>query len=197
VSEHNLIEALEARIAGRIDAIERQTEDAIAQLRVDADALLKENESHQRALAEEAFLAHQRERKTQVRNEVQAQKRKLQFEAIESILGDIGTHLAGLPETPDYAEIWPRLLREAREAYARERTDPAILRVAERDRGLAERHGGDGESVELDPAMTDGVQLVSPDGRFRVVNTFQSRFRKGRGEFALMIAESLHTRMST
>ena len=191
MSESKLIEALEAEIAQRIGVIEQETERKIQQLRREAEAVLKEVEAHQQALAEEEFRAYTLARKAQDANAAAGRIRRLQFDTSESLFREIEQELHLVRDRMDYPDIWQRLYLEALDSYREERSDAPVLRVCVRDRELAEGSVDEGDSVEVDPTMTDGVQLRSPDGRFRVMNTLQSRFQKGRREFARIIGDAL------
>jgi len=191
MSESKLIQALEAEIAQHIGVIEQETEGKIQQLRSEAEALLKEVESHQRALAEDEFRTHAKARKAQDANVATERVRKLRFDTSENLFREIEQELLLVRDRGDYPDIWRRLYREALERYREERSDAPILRVVVHDRELAEQRVGNDALVEVDPAMADGVELHSPDGRFRVVNTLPSRFLKGRREFARIIGSVL------
>jgi vacuolar-type H+-ATPase subunit E/Vma4 len=87
------------------------------------------------------------------------------------------------------------MFTEALGVYRRERSDTPVLQVAPADRELAQCHAPDLARIEVNDAVPDGVELLSPDRHLRVQNTVPSRLRQGREEFLKTISEAIKERL--
>jgi vacuolar-type H+-ATPase subunit E/Vma4 len=191
MAEHRLVEAMEEEVAAKISEIEWQTEEAIHTLGAEADAALAEAENLERLRAEQRFLGHKRERRSHFENEWRGRIRNLQFEIVDQVFRELEEMVGRARQRQDYPQVLCRLLDEALRVYRQERDDWPVLRVAPGDCELARARLPEAIAVEVDPAIDGGVELFSPNERFHVKNTLQSRLRKGRDEFLKMISDAI------
>ncbi len=197
MTEHRLIAAMEDEIAGKIAEVERQADEAIRAIEAEAAQTLTDAQAREESRLEEQLRQYEREQRTRLENEWRSRIRNLQFEVAEGVFGDLARAAADVRRRDDYPSLWSGLLQEACAAYRRERTETPILRTAPADRPLAERQAAEVAAIEVQEAIADGVELLSPDRRLRVVNTLAARLHRGRDEFLKMISDALQERIST
>ena len=197
MTEHRLIAAMEEEIAAKIADIERQADEAIRAIEAEAAQSLADAQAREEARREEHLRQYEREQRTRLENEWRSRIRNLQFEVAEGVFGELARAAAAVRRRDDYPSLWSGLFQEASAAYRRERTEAPILRTSPVDRLHAERHGAEVAAIEVQEAIADGVELLSPDRRLRVVNTLAARLHRGRDEFLKMISDALQERIRT
>jgi vacuolar-type H+-ATPase subunit E/Vma4 len=194
---HRLIAAMEEEIAAKIAEVEGQADEAIREIEAEAAQTLAEAQARDESRLEEQLRQYERERRTRLENEWRSRIRNLQFEVAEGAFGELARAAADVRRRDDYPSLWSGLFQEAWAAYRRERTEAPILRTSPADRPLAERQAAQVAAIEVQEAIADGVELLSPDRRLRVVNTLSARLQRGRDEFLKMIADALRERIPT
>jgi len=197
MTEHRLIAAMEEEIAAKIAESERQADEAIRAIEAEAAQTLADAQAREQSRLEEQLRQYEREQRTRLENEWRSRIRNLQFEVAEGVFGELARAAAAVRRRGDYPSLWSGLFQEACAAYRRERTEAPILRTSPADRPLAERQAAEVAAIEVQEAIADGVELLSPDRRLRVVNTLASRLHRGRDEFLKMISDALQERIRT
>ena len=197
MTEHRLIAAMEEEIAGKIADVERQADEAIRAIEAETAQTLTDAQAREESRLEEQLRQYEREQRTRLENEWRSRIRNLQFEVAEGVFGDLARAAADVRRRDDYPSLWSGLFQEACAAYRRERIETPILRTAPADRPLAERQAAEVAAIEVQEAIADGVELLSPDRRLRVVNTLAARLHRGRDEFLKMISDALQERIPT
>lgn len=195
--EHRLIAAMEEEIAAKIAEVERQADEAIRAIEAEAAQTLADAQAREESRLEEQLGQYERQRRTQLENEWRSRIRNLQFEIAAGVLGDLMRAAAAVRQRDDYPALWSGMFQEAWAAYRRERTEAPIARTSPADRPLAERQAAEVAAIEVEEAIADGVELLSPDRRLRVVNTLAARLHRGRDEFLKMIADAFQERIRT
>lgn len=197
MAEHRLLAAMQDEVAAKIAAVEREAEETIRGIDAAVDQALAaeraEAETRLRDLADEYERRARRQREQDWRSRI----RELQFKFVEQAFHALALGAAEIRRRDDYPEVWTHWLQEALAVYGREQADAPILRTAPADRHLADRYATAVASVEVRESLADGLELLSPDGRVRVVNTSASRVDRGRDEFLKMIADTFQERVST
>lgn len=196
MAERRLLAAMQDEVAAKIAAVEREAEEAIRGIDTAVDQALTaeraEAESRLRDLADEYERRARRQREQEWRSRI----REMQFELVEQAFHALALGAAEIRRRDDYPKVWTHWFAEALTVYGREQTDAPILRTAPADRHLADRHAAAVAGVELSDSLADGLELLSPDGRVRVVNTSASRVDRGRDEFLKLIADTFRERVS-
>ncbi len=197
MAEHRLLAAMQDEVAAKIAAVEREAEETIRGIDAAVDQALAaeraEAETRLRDLADEYERRARRQREQDWRSRI----RELQFKFVEQAFHALALGAAEIRRRDDYPEIWAHWFQEALAVYGREQADAPILRTAPADRHVADRYATAVASVEVRESLADGLELLSPDGRVRVVNTSASRVDRGRDEFLKMIADTFQERVST
>ena len=197
MAEHRLLAAMQDEVAAKIAAVEREAEETIRGIDAAVDQALAaeraEAETRLRDLADEYERHARRQREQDWRSRI----RELQFKFVEQAFHALALGAAEIRRRDDYPEIWAHWFQEALAVYGREQADAPILRTAPADRHVADRYATAVASVEVRESLADGLELLSPDGRVRVVNTSASRVDRGRDEFLKMIADTFQERVST
>ncbi len=198
MTEHRLIAAMEQEIAAKIAEVERQADEAIRAMEAAAAQTLADAQAR-----EESRLEEQR---APVRGRASARGWKTNGDpasatcSLRSPKACSASWHARRPMSArrdDYPSLWSGLFQEACVVYRRERTDTPIVRTSPADRPLAERQAAEVATIEVQEAIADGVELLSPDRRLRVVNTLAARLHRGRDEFLKMISDTLQERIPT
>ena len=197
MTEHRLVAAMEEEIAAKIAEAERQADEAIRAIEAEAAQTLADAQAREESRLEEQLGQYERQRRTQSENEWRSRIRNLQFEIAAGVLGDLMRAAAAVRQRDDYPSLWSGMFQEAWAAYRRERTEAPIVRTSPADRPLAERQAAEVAAIEVQEAIADGVELLSPDRRLRVVNTLAARLHRGRDEFLKMISDALQERIPT
>ena len=190
MAEHRLLAAMEEEVAAKIAEIQRQADEAIRAIDAAAEQTLAAEQAVEEARLGERLRQYEHGRRTQLENEWRSRIRQLQFEVVEQVFGELARAAAEVRRRDDYPAVWSQWLGEAWTAYRDERADTPILRTSPADRQLAECHAADVAAVEVRDAIADGLELLSPDRRLRIVNTVASRLQRGRDEFLKMISDA-------
>jgi len=195
MTEHRLIAAMEEEIAAKIAEVDRQADEAIRAIEAEAVQTLADAQAREESRLEEQRCQYERQRRTRLENEWRSRIRNLQFEIADGVFGELTRAAAAVRQRDDYPSLWSGMFQEACAVYRRERTEAPIVRTSPADRPLAERQAAEVAAIEVQEAIADGVELLSPDRRFRVVNTLAARLHRGRDEFLKMIADALQERI--
>lgn len=195
MTEHRLIAAMEEEIAAKIAEVDRQADEAIRAIEAEAVQTLADAQAREESRLEEQRCQYERQRRTRLENEWRSRIRNLQFEIADGVFGELTRAAAAVRQRDDYPSLWSGMFQEACAVYRRERTEAPIVRTSPADRPLAERQAAKVAAIEVQEAIADGVELLSPDRRFRVVNTLAARLHRGRDEFLKMIADALQERI--
>ena len=198
MSEQRLIAAMEAKVADRIAEIDHETKQKVQDIEGEANNVIADNKTQEQANAETHYLQYKQEQEALFENKLRVRIRSLHFQVSEEVFGKLEDTLSEINKRSDYHTIWGYLFKEALSAYRIERTDQPILHVNPEDSTLAKSiaSGSDIASIEPHSRIAAGVELLSSDGRVRVVNTPMSRFRKGREEYVKIISDMFKKRLS-
>ena len=197
MAEHRLLAAMEEEVAGKIAEIQQQADEAIRTIDAAAEQALAAEQAAEESRLNERLRQYEQGRRAQRENEWRSRIRQLQFEVVEQVFGELTRAAAEVRRHADYPAVWSQWLGEARAAYRLERSDTPILRTSPTDRQLAEQHAAEVATVEARDAIADGLELLSPDRRLRIVNTVASRLQRGRDEFLKMISDAFQERVKT
>jgi vacuolar-type H+-ATPase subunit E/Vma4 len=197
MTEHRLLAAMEEEIAAQIAAVERQADEALRAIDAETAQALADDRAREETRLDDQVRQYERAQRTRWENEWRARIRNLQFEVAEAVFGELAQAAAAVRRRADYPAVWARLFQEAVAAYRRERSEPPLLRTAPADRALAEQQAAEVAAIEVQETLADGVELLSPDRRLRVVNTLAARLQRGRDEFLKMISDALQERIPT
>jgi vacuolar-type H+-ATPase subunit E/Vma4 len=190
MTEHRLLAAMEEEVAAKIAEIQRQADEAIRAINTAADQTLAAEQAVEETRLGERLRQYEQGRRTTRENEWRSRIRQLQFEVVEQVFGELSQAAGEVSRRGDYPAVWSQWFGEAWTAYRAERADAPILRTSPADRQLAEGHAAEVAGVEVRDAIADGLELLSPDRRLRIVNTMASRLQRGRDEFLKMISDA-------
>lgn len=197
MTEHRLIAAMEEEIAAKMAEVERQADEAVRAIEAEAAQTLADAQAREESRLEEQLGQYERAQRTRLENEWRSRIRNLQFEVAEAVFGELTRAAATVRQRDDYPSLWSALFQEACAVYRRERTEAPILRTSPADRRQADRYAGEVAQIEVQDTIADGVELLSPDRRLRVVNTLAARLHRGRDEFLKMISDAIQERITT
>jgi hypothetical protein len=197
MAEHRLLAAMEEEVAAKIADVQRQSDEAIRAIDAAVDQALAAEQAEKESRLNERLRPYELGRRSQQEREWRFRIRQLQFELVERVFRELARGAAEIRRRDDYPQVWSHWLGEARAAYRRERSDAPILRTSPADRQLAERQAAEVAAVEVRDAIADGLELLSPDRRLRIVNTTAARLQRGRDEFLKMISDAFQERVKT
>jgi hypothetical protein len=197
VAEHRLLAAMEEEVAAKIADIQQQADEAIRAIDAAAEQTLAAEQAAEETRLDERLRRYEQGRRAQGENEWRSRVRQLQFEVVEQLFGELAGAAAEVRRRDDYPAVWSQWFGEAWAAYRRERADAPTLRISPADRQLAERQAAQVAAIETRDAITDGLELLSPNHRLRIVNTVASRLQRGRDEFLKMISDAFQERVKT
>jgi V/A-type H+-transporting ATPase subunit E len=163
-----------AEAQARAESISQQAQ---TQAGAEGEAILQRARGEAKALREHTIATAQLE--------AQTLRLKRREQLLERAFADARQQLSAVPQSPDYAQIASRLLREAVERLG---VDEVVVRADEEtrrvfgDRALADIGGELGVRLRAgEPlARSTGVVLETPDGHLRYDNTLETRLARMR-----------------
>lgn len=163
-----------AEAQARAESISQQ---ARTQAGAEGEAILQRAREEAKALREHTIATAQLEARTL--------RLKRREQLLERAFADARQQLSAVPQSPDYAQIARRLLREAVEQLG---VDEVVVRADEETRrvlgdgALADIGGELGVRLRVgEPlARSTGVVLETPDGHLRYDNTLETRLARMR-----------------
>ncbi|MDX1663742.1 MAG: V-type ATP synthase subunit E [Candidatus Promineifilaceae bacterium] len=179
-----VLAAIAERGRERSDALRRATAARIAEIEAEAAQRAAAARAEARAAALAPLAAERPAQLHQARLQALQIVGQAREEAVDAVLDGVAQRLAALRGTPQYPQVWRRLLQEALAALGQEATNgPLLLAMDLRDEALALE-----AVVELerqpDVAATlrtwGGVTVTSHDGRVVVDNTLEARLAHAR-----------------
>lgn len=197
MAEHPLLAAMEDEVAAKVAEIQRKADEAIRGIDAAVEQTLVAEQAEAETRLREQLDEYERAASQQHEKEWRSRIRELQFELVEQAFAELARSAADIRRRADYPAVWSRWFREALTAYQGERADVPILRTAPGDRSLADLQAAAVASVELQEGLADGLELVSPDRRLRIVNTSSARVQRGRDEFLKMISDTFREQVKT
>ncbi len=190
MGQQQLITAMEEEVEAQIAASDRQAEEAIGRIEAEAATAEAEALGAEQARADQQLRAYQRQQRLRFENHWRSREQDVQLEVAQRVFEAVEQAVAVARQREDYPHVFARLLAESLQAYAGERSDRPILRVAPADLQRAQAHQSSPAAIEASNSIREGVELSSPDGRVHVKNTLTSRLCKGRDDFIKIISDA-------
>lgn len=164
-----------------------QAEALRAQARSEAEALIADARARADAEAQAALV--------RARSAAQLRAQSMVLRAKEEEIARVFARArAELDAFAQDRERYPAALEAFIEECVRDLAGRAVISVNPADLPVAERlvrsRGWDA-TVQADPAIRGGVRVATPDGRFAVTNTLESRLERARPALAAEVARRL------